>query len=73
MTQVAPQAQGFSPPVVKNTLTSEKSDVAQRLEAGRAQDITYGCFPQTGIIFISEENCLSPQKLYSAPFSEKKC
>lgn len=66
-------AQGFSPPVVKNTLTSEKSDLAQRLEVGRAQDISYGWLSQTGIILICEENCLSPQKLYFAPFSEKKC
>lgn len=32
---------------------------------------SYGCLSQRGITFICDRNCLSPQKLYFAPFSEK--
>lgn len=32
---------------------------------------SYGCLSQRGITFNCDRNCLSPQKLYFAPFSEK--
>lgn len=67
-----PQHKVFSPPVVENTLNSEKPDLAQRLEVGRAQDIIYGCLSDKGNFHLWRKLSVTTKAIFFTILWEKK-